>query len=84
MARKAGNLWRFMRVEEAARFFGVHPQTVYRWVLRGRLPAIKLGGRWFLRSDVLHQWIVQETQRQTHARMAWYPPVKYPERLWHE
>lgn len=46
---KARNLWKLMRVQDAAKFFGVHPQTVYRWVLRGRIPAIKLGGRWFLK-----------------------------------
>ncbi len=40
---------------EAARYLGVHPNTVRRWESRGLLPAYRLGTRGdrrFLREDI--------------------------------
>jgi excisionase family DNA binding protein len=43
-----------MRVNEAARFLGVSPQTVYLWVERKQIPHLRVMGRniRFLRSDL--------------------------------
>lgn len=41
-------------VQEAARFLGVSPQTVYLWVERKQIPHLRVMGRniRFLRSDL--------------------------------
>ena len=43
-----------MTVKEAARFFGVSPQTVYLWVERKQIPHFRVMGRniRFLKSDL--------------------------------
>jgi excisionase family DNA binding protein len=34
---------RFLRVQQVAEVLGVHPQTVYAWIRRGLVPAVRLG-----------------------------------------
>lgn len=29
----------------------IHPETVRRWILQGKLIALKSGGRWYVLSD---------------------------------
>jgi excisionase family DNA binding protein len=41
-------------VAEGARMLRVHLTTMYRFILRGQVPAVRVGGRWRLsRADVL-------------------------------
>ncbi len=35
----------WVRTEEAAKYLGVHPETVRRWGREGTIPAAKLGNR---------------------------------------
>jgi len=41
--------------EEFAKKIGRHYNTVYRWIQDGKVPAYKLGGRWFIPHDALEQ-----------------------------
>ena len=50
----------FLTVEEAAKYFGVNPSTVYRLAQRGELPAFKVGGQWRFSQDVLETWVVDQ------------------------
>ncbi len=36
---------RYLRVEEAAEFLNVKPSTIRAWLLRRKLPCVKVGGR---------------------------------------
>lgn len=36
---------RYLRVEEAAEFLNVKPSTIRAWLLRRKLPRVKVGGR---------------------------------------
>lgn len=43
----------YLKINEAARFLGVNPRTVYRRVWSGDIPAAKVGGLYFIkRSDL--------------------------------
>lgn len=35
-----------MSVQDIAKYIRVHEMTVYRWLKQGKIPGIKLGGRW--------------------------------------
>lgn len=46
---------RYLTIHEVARRYQLHPETVRRWIIEGRLPAIKLAGgsAWRVREDAL-------------------------------
>ncbi len=48
---------RWLSVGEIAAHLGVNPDTIYKWIIRKRMPAHKLGRLWkFLATDV-DQWV---------------------------
>ena len=47
----------FLSVQEAAAFLGVNRLKVTDLILKNEIPAIKLGGRWFLDKDKLEKHI---------------------------
>jgi len=48
---------RWLSVGEIAAHLGVNPDTIYKWIIRKKMPAHKLGRLWkFLASEV-DQWI---------------------------
>lgn len=34
----------YLTIQDVARRYQLHPETVRRWILQGRLPAVKLAG----------------------------------------
>ena len=42
-----------MNLRQASTYLGVSPDTLYRYVSEGVVPAFKLGNRWKLRKSVL-------------------------------
>ena len=53
-----------MNVEQAARYLGVSPDTLYKYLSEGRLPAFKLGNRWRLKKTTLDRWMERQSQLQ--------------------
>ncbi len=48
---------RWLSVEEIAAHLGVNPDTIYKWIIRKKMPAHKLGRLWkFLASEV-DRWV---------------------------
>ena len=45
---------------EAAPYARVHPSTLYRWIKDGRIPAHKVGGRWYVRVEDLEAVLAGE------------------------
>lgn len=41
-------------IAQAAEYFGVDPQTVYRWIKTETLPATKVAGSWRIHRTDLH------------------------------
>ena len=47
-----------MNPKQAAQYLGFHPVTLYRLVKSQRIPAMKIGGQWRFRKDVLDAWMI--------------------------
>jgi Helix-turn-helix domain len=47
-----------MRLNEAAKHLGVHPDTLGEWCRRGLVPACKIGRAWVFLTDLLNLWAV--------------------------
>lgn len=46
-----------MNIRQASQYLGVSPDTLYRYVCEGRIPAFKLGNRWKFKKTVLDRWM---------------------------
>jgi len=49
-----------LRVEEVATLFQVKEATVREWIKEKRIPAKKIGKRWFVSSEVVKQFMVSD------------------------
>jgi excisionase family DNA binding protein len=55
-----------MNLRQASQYLGVSPDTLYRYICDGVVPAFKLGSRWKFRKSVLDRWM-ERKMRQSHA-----------------
>ena len=53
-----------MTLRELAKYLGVHPITIYRLLKSSDIPAIKLGGQWRFKKDVLDTWLLKEMNKK--------------------
>jgi excisionase family DNA binding protein len=54
-----------MTIKEVADFLRISTISAYSWVRDGKLPAIRIGKEWRVRSRDLDQWLeVRSTARQ--------------------
>ena len=51
-----------MTVDQAAQYLGVSPDTLYKYLSEGRVPAFKLGNRWRLKKTTLDRWMERQSQ----------------------
>jgi excisionase family DNA binding protein len=56
-----------MNLRQASQYLGVSPDTLYRYICNGVVPAFKLGSRWKFRKSVLDRWMEQK-MRQSQTR----------------
>jgi excisionase family DNA binding protein len=56
-----------MNVRQASQYLGISPDTLYRYITEGEIPAFKLGNRWKLRKTILDRWM-ERKMSQSHAR----------------
>jgi excisionase family DNA binding protein len=56
-----------MNVRQASSYLGISPDTLYRYITEGEIPAFKLGNRWKLRKTILDRWM-ERKMSQVHAR----------------
>ena len=58
-----------MNVRQASQYLGISPDTLYRYITEGEIPAFKLGNRWKFKKTVLDRWMEkQSTQHEGRAR----------------
>lgn len=62
---KTGRKADIMTLREVAQYLGLHVMTVYKLTRGGQVPAIKIGGQWRFKRDVLEEWL--DTQMHRHA-----------------
>ena len=48
---------RLMTIEEVANYLRVKKRTVYDWLKKGKIPAIKAVGQWRFKKDKIDSWL---------------------------
>ncbi len=51
-----------MTIDEIADYLKVKKRTVYDWVKKGKIPAIKTVGQWRFKRDRIDQWLEAQNQ----------------------
>jgi len=46
-----------MNIRQASQYLGVSPDTLYRYICEGEVPAFKLGNRWKFKKTILDRWM---------------------------
>jgi excisionase family DNA binding protein len=54
-----------MNIRQAAKYLGVSPDTLYKYLSRGSIPAFKLGNRWRFKKSMLDRWMERQSQSGT-------------------
>jgi len=57
-----------MNVRQASQYLGISPDTLYRYITEGEIPAFKLGNRWKLRKTILDRWMERKMSQATAKR----------------
>lgn len=52
-----------MTVQEAADYLRIHRMTVYRHLVKGKVPGVKVGGQWRVRKELLDIWLLDTKGR---------------------
>lgn len=48
-----------MTPKEAAKYLGFHLVTIYRLLKKREIPAVKIGGQWRFKKDILDAWLME-------------------------
>lgn len=59
-----------MTVKEVAALLRVSPQTLYKMLEQGTIPAVKIGSQWRFDRDQIREWIRGQTSPPTPAMAA--------------
>jgi len=46
-----------MNVEEVAKYLRVKKRTIYDWLRKKKIPAVKVVGQWRFRKDKIDNWL---------------------------
>jgi len=58
-----------MNLRQASQYLGVSPDTLYRYLSEGEIPAFKLGNRWKFKKTILDRWMERKMREgQPRAR----------------
>ena len=57
-----------MNVRQASQYLGISPDTLYRYITEGEIPAFKLGNRWKLRKTILDRWMERKMSQSAGRR----------------
>jgi excisionase family DNA binding protein len=56
-----------MNLRQASNYLGVSPDTLYRYICDGEVPAFKLGSRWKFRKTVLDRWMERKMRQSSRT-----------------
>ena len=54
-----------MNIRQASGYLGISPDTLYKYLSEGRLPAFKLGNRWRFKKTTLDRWMELQSEHGT-------------------
>ena len=57
-----------MNVRQASQYLGISPDTLYRSITEGEIPAFKLGNCWKLRKTILDRWMERKMSQVVTKR----------------
>ncbi len=58
-----------MNIRQASQYLGISPDTLYRYICEGEVPAFKLGNRWKFKKTILDRWMERKmSQAQVGKR----------------
>ncbi len=49
-----------LTVKELAAHLRVHPNTIYRYAKRGRIPCFRVGDEWRFNFEVIERWLQEQ------------------------
>ncbi len=52
-----------MTPKEAAKYLGFHLVTIYRLLKKHEIPAVKIGGQWRFKKDILDAWLTERMEK---------------------
>lgn len=61
-ADAAQDLREVMDIRQASRYLSISPDTLYKYLSRGKIPAFKLGNRWRFKKSMLDRWMERQSQ----------------------
>lgn len=53
-----------MTLKEVAKYLGLHPISIYRLIKTTNIPAMKVGGQWRFRKDLLDSWLQKQQAKR--------------------
>jgi excisionase family DNA binding protein len=56
---------RFYEKKEVAQICAVHPRTAHGWILSGKMPAQKIGAKWYVKEETLKAFIKPDASVKT-------------------
>jgi excisionase family DNA binding protein len=59
----------FLTISQVAERLRMHSMTVYKMAQEGKLPAIKIGGRWKIDEVRLSRWIAEQEEERTRRAL---------------
>jgi excisionase family DNA binding protein len=57
-----------MTIDEVAGYLRVKKRTVYDWVKKGKIPAMKTVGLWRFRRDRIDQWLETDSTAEVGSK----------------
>ena len=51
------NFERLLTIEDVAKYLRVQKRTVYDWVKKGKIPAIRTVGQWRFKKEQIDAWL---------------------------
>jgi len=56
-----------MTIKDAANYLKISSSTIYKLVEKGRIPALKVGGAWRFKRDILDDWLNNQSSKYTRT-----------------
>jgi PTS system nitrogen regulatory IIA component len=46
-----------LTIDDLARYLRVKPRTIYDWLYKRKIPALKIVGQWRFRKETIDEWL---------------------------
>ncbi len=56
-----------MTLKEVAKYLGLHPISIYRLIKTSDIPAMKIGGQWRFKKEILDEWFSKQSHTKGQA-----------------